>query len=486
MVIANDTPDSPVSRVALVACLLSVLALACGGGQSSDPFGGPARPIAGDAPAPDAPRAPEAEPEPVTIPDSPAGERLAQVLGWVEVPPSPDDLATVAAAFDETVLELLPPTQLGLTLVQLSSTLAGAELIEVAEPQAESPAIVAVLQPNEGIAWRVFITIEPEPAHRITGLLFRPAPDRELEAPETWDELDALARDLAADASWQAAEIVDGGCVPAASGSPGDVLPIGSTFKLYVLEAVVDAIAGGTLSWDDTVAMTDASRSLPTGTLHTAEVGETWTVDELAARMIANSDNTATDLLLATVGREAVEAAVVRLGHADPDQLRPFLATHEMFALKAHEAGDLREAWVEATVDERRAMVAGLDAPPLGGVLPWVGPRANYDIEWFASTTDLCRAMASLHARMGTPEGERLADILSANPGVAIDDTVWPWVGYKGGSEPGVLNLTWLLRRADDRIFFFSLTLADPDVAFDDLTGVAIAAHGLALLESIP
>jgi beta-lactamase class A len=332
----------------------------------------------------------------------------------------------------------------------------------------------------------VFVTVERAGEHRISGLLFRPAPDLAIEPPSTWADLTVLADSVASDASWQAAEVIDGQCIPVVSSAPDVLLPIGSTFKLYVLDALVDAIATGALGWDDSIVLTDAARSLPSGTLHAEADGTRWTIDELAARMIANSDNTATDMLIDVVGRDAVEAAVVRAGHSHPDRMRPFLRTREMFALKAHSAGDLRASWVAADLDARRSMLTTLPSPALDEVLPWLGPRANYEVEWFASTMDLCGVMTALHERTATDAGARVADLLSANPGVTVDESVWPWVGYKGGSEPGVLNLTWLLRRTDDRMFFFSMTFADPDVAFDELTGIAIAAHGLALLETIP
>jgi hypothetical protein len=48
-------------------------------------------------------------------------------------------------------------------------------------------------------------------------------------------------------------------------------------------------------------------------------------------------------------------------------------------------------------------------------------------------------------------------DVLSKNPGLPIDAKVWPYIGFKGGSEPGVVNMTYLLRRDDDRWFVVSL-----------------------------
>ena len=73
--------------------------------------------------------------------------------------------------------------------------------------------------------------------------------------------------------------------------------------------------------------LTEADRSLPSGTLQDAPIGSRYTLRDLAARMIRESDNTATDLLLRTVGRAGVEA---RLGQtAMPN-------TREALALKKH------------------------------------------------------------------------------------------------------------------------------------------------------
>jgi hypothetical protein len=39
--------------------------------------------------------------------------------------------------------------------------------------------------------------------------------------------------------------------------------------------------------------------------------------------------------------------------------------------------------------------------------------------------------------------------------------TTWPYVAFKGGSEPGVLILTWLLTHSDGRSFMLSIVLND-------------------------
>ena len=43
----------------------------------------------------------------------------------------------------------------------------------------------------------------------------------------------------------------------------------------------------------------------------------------------------------------------------------------------------------------------------------------------------------------------------------------WSYVGYKGGSEPGVLNLTWLLTDKAGRDHALVLSWNNPDATLD-------------------
>ncbi|WBY09684.1 hypothetical protein PIB19_10580 [Sphingomonas sp. 7/4-4] len=44
------------------------------------------------------------------------------------------------------------------------------------------------------------------------------------------------------------------------------------------------------------------------------------------------------------------------------------------------------------------------------------------------------------------PKGADARAVLSKNPGIGPVAGKWQWVGYKGGSEPGVMNMTLLLQ----------------------------------------
>src|SRR5690606_21595197 len=116
----------------------------------------------------------------------------------------------------------------------------------------------------------------------------------------------------------------DGGCVTQVGVDGDQPAPVAGAAKLYVLAAVVDAVAAGTLSWEDQLVITSAATSLAPGELQDRPALSRTTVEEAALLMVAVNDNTAADLLQRTVGRQAVEAALTAYGHHDPALNVPF------------------------------------------------------------------------------------------------------------------------------------------------------------------
>ena len=117
-----------------------------------------------------------------------------------------------------------------------------------------------------------------------------------------------------------------------------------------------------------------------------------------------------------------------------------------------------REAADEAT---RRAMLApggevAKASPSFAAAALWKAPFHITDIEWFATTPEMCRVMADLHRLEQQPGLEEVGHALRINPGLQFDSRTWRSIAYKGGSEPGVLNMTWLLERADGKWFTVS------------------------------
>ncbi|MEO5769752.1 MAG: hypothetical protein ABIS92_15470, partial [Polyangia bacterium] len=78
-------------------------------------------------------------------------------------------------------------------------------------------------------------------------------------------------------------------------------------------------------------------------------------------------------------------------------------------------------------------------------------------------------------------------DILAANPGIGDASGAFSYIGFKGGSEPGVLNVTWLLRRrVDQKWLFLTMGFNDPTREVDEDTAVYLAAAARGLLGTPP
>ncbi len=206
-------------------------------------------------------------------------------------------------------------------------------------------------------------------------------------------------------------------------------LAVGSAFKLAVLAALKDQIAAGALAWDDVATLEAGHISLPSGILQAWPVGSPLTLHTLASLMISVSDNTATDALIALLGRELVEKYTALN--------RPLLTTREAFALKSPANDDYLKAYRQGDAGQRRGVLKRLQSLPLPDVGSFTGPQA-LDVEWFFTPSELVNLMAAVQD----------LPVFSINPGVASPDN-WQHIAFKGGSEPGVINLTtWLVGRS--------------------------------------
>jgi beta-lactamase class A len=210
--------------------------------------------------------------------------------------------------------------------------------------------------------------------------------------------------------------------------------------------------------------------------LQNQPAGAALTLREFATKMISISDNTATDHLIDLVGRSTVESAQLETRHSDPSSNVPWLYTRELFALKVWASSSQVEAYRNASVAEKRGLLDQLRGLPLelDKLTAWSAPRM-LDLEWFASALDLCQVMAALGSRAQLDPNGELLRLLALNPGVAFDPAQWSYVGYKGGSEPGVLNMSWLLRRVDGRWFSLVVTLNDSARPIDEAAAVQVA-----------
>lgn len=252
-------------------------------------------------------------------------------------------------------------------------------------------------------------------------------------------------------------------------------MAIGSTFKLYVLSALVQAIARGEHRWDEVVPL--STRSFPSGQMQDWPQGTPVTLQTLATMMISISDNTATDQLIEVLGHVAVEAELVASGHADPDRALPIMTTRELFLLKLGDEATLA-AYGSRGAAARRLILTTLqgrtlDMRHIQSVFA-EGPH-HIEVEWFASAQDI----AAIYRRLA--DDPVASEILAINPGMDREQfSSWTFAGYKGGSEPGVLNFSWLLRDPAGQPWVLVLTWNNAAENVSEARLIALAQQVLA------
>jgi len=333
---------------------------------------------------------------------------------------------------------------------------------------------------HKGFSIAMTVNVAATPPNRVDGLFFG-------TPSKTAATLDDLMREFAAlpgHVSVLAARVDGSAIVPIVGIDTSSSRAIGSAFKLYVLAELVREIEAGTRHWKDVVPLEDASRSLPSGVLQAWPSGTPVTVQTLATLMISQSDNTAADRLLHLLGRERVENVQGAAGNAHAVRNMPFLTTREMFALKSPSSSVLMTRYLSGATASRRAVLAEIDKKPYSDVAPDFshGPVAIDSVEWFASATDLAHTMVWLRDHTASGEAAAARGVLAVNPGISWPSSMWSYVGFKGGSEPGVLDLTFLLHRTDGKWFVLTATWNNAEKAVDEGVFAALVKRAGELL----
>ncbi len=373
--------------------------------------------------------------------------------------------------FTDQFVEAVPAAQFTAIKGQIESqfgALIGVESVEAATPNGANIAI----RFERGLASGQF-TLESGEPFEVTGFLLT-------DVQPIGDSVEQLLADLAAlpgETGVLITSLADG-IEPRAASNADRQFAIGSTFKIYVLSALAHSIAAGERDWDDVVHLSE--RSYPSGQLQEWPLGSPLTLHTLATLMISNSDNTATDQLIAELGREAVEAELVAAGHSDPSATLPFLTTREMFLLKSTTNIDPAQ-YLSSDLDWRRDALEFLGdvEPDMAQVMAaFTGGPNLIEIEWFASPADLARLLQ----RLAALEDDTALGVLAVNP--SMSDTMraeWDYAGYKGGSEPGVLNLTWLLYDEADGWQIVTLSWNNPEDELDNARLEMLGMRAIAL-----
>ena len=397
-----------------------------------------------------------------TEPAATVPEALSLAVGWLNG--DPIDEMLYGERFTAEFVEQLPYAAFSELLRQFQAQ--GPWTIDGAPEEPVPGAIVADVVDGRDQSFTLSISVADPTGPVIESLLVEPAAEPPTSPEEALERLRA-----AGTLRLLTAEVSEDDCTPLTDDGGDDLMPLGSVFKLYVLGAVVDAVEAGELTWDTPVTIRDELDSIPSGTTQDEPPGTQLSIREMATRMISVSDNTATDHLIDLVGREAVEGALAAYGHAAPEATVPFLMTREFTIIK-FSGGDLATRYGAASQDERRALlageVAGAALPPLTDIIT-AAPTATDTVEWFASPADICRALARLQ------RSAEATEILAINPGVPSDR--WSYVGFKGGSEPGVLAVAWLVEGDNGQRYVLAGGVANPATAIPESIAIDALAY---------
>ncbi|MFE4499335.1 serine hydrolase [Rhodococcus sp. NPDC056743] len=442
----------PLALVAIASAAVFALAACTSGSDSAKTSESSTKLPATEAPAT------------VTVPDTTVGKQITWLLDVVNTS-TPLNQEEIAGHFGPGAPIVLAPSD-------FDSIRAGQPWTTVDYTGGDTDGTVTITSATGG---SIDLNVVVDGSGLILGMAITPTPTPHIPAA-SWRELETAVEALPAPTNLTITEVTGGKNAEVFSVGDTSAQPTGSTIKLYVLGAVATAVKKGTLSWDQKLTVTDDLKSMPGGTMQDLPAGTEVTVRETAGKMISISDNTATDMLIAALGSEQVEAEFVAMGMADPSLNIPLEPTRALFQLGWGDDGAQRIAWRDGTPEERRAILAAL---PTGLVdIPltaFTTPAWPFDIDWFATPADLRAALVSLQAMAKTESGAPVRDILAEDPALSAESAQWfTYGGFKGGSSIGVLAGAWYLEH-DDRAWVVTMQthgedaalVADPKLYFD-------------------
>ena len=364
--------------------------------------------------------------------------------------------------FTASFLTAVPPAQINAISASLLAQYGKAVQIRSIDRKGPNSAILKV--DFERAVGTVEITVEPSAPNKVAGLL---ATGFVVKG----DDIAKISADFKAlpGRAGYLVQRLDG--TASSELSANEQYAVGSTFKLYVLAELASQIEAGRRKWSDVVQLdaqafsSSATQGWPRGTPVTLQTLATW--------MISVSDNAATDELIRVLGRDAVEQKLATIGHSAPDKALPLLTTVEAFALKSNPS--LRARFEKASEEQQRDILVNeasalgydrVDLSQLGS-----GPVAINSIEWFASPADIALLMSHLRRI----DSKTALDILAVNKGVAHASAAkWQYLGYKGGSEPGVISMSFLAQSKAGDWYAISGSWNNPAAEVDNAAFAAL------------
>ena len=411
----------------------------------------------------------------------PARARVEWLLGLINS--QNGDPAEVEAGFAPSFLEQVSVSELVAAVGGVVARDSNWRVVDDRELTALQGSVV--IAGDLGRRTTVSIAVEPDGEHRVSGLQLQPLIDDPFPTgtPVTPAAFDAALAGFGPSTGFGLYDVTAGDCRLVHGVAPDTARPIGSAFKLWILAALATEIEAGRAAWDETMPVTDSLKSSTDGEIAPLAAGTPVTLRRYAELMVSISDNSATDHLLHRLGRLTVEQAMRDAGVARPELDIPIYGTREMFLLKWGRTLPAAD-YLALDTEGRRAALDGLAGVTLAADLdpaldPSV-PRLLDRIEWFASPADECRTQLRLADLATRPGLEPVADILRINPGVPFGEE-WTDVRFKGGSEVGLVFVSWRLERRDGRVYVLAGGAMDPSRPLDDLAVVNVLAAGVRL-----
>lgn len=403
---------------------------------------------------------------PDTIAQTPFDQGAADVLALFQ------GRATAADIFNTTFLAAVPPDQLAQVLASLKSQFGDARTVVAVRPMDVRSASIDVRFDTAVVTFTIGVLEGKLAGLFITG---------------NRTEGDSLARVTADFAALPGRtglvvqRLTATGVETIASRDPDGRFAIASVFKLYVLAEIDRAVRAGERRWSDVLPLTQKSHR--SGILQDWPDNAPMTLQTLATVMISVSDNSAADTLIAAIGEPKLAAIVRASGHATPHDLTPLLTTQQITGLKMATNLRLRDRFLAADDAAQARILAeagetlrlkNLDLSVYTG-----GPNQIDTVEWFASPADVARLLAMLE-RDGDPVTRA---ILKVNPGIPpVNAARWAYLGYKGGSEPGIMAMSFLLHARQGDRYIVSAVANNPVADIDQQGFVTLMTR---LLDSL-
>lgn len=377
--------------------------------------------------------------------------------------------------FDPSFQKAVPEAQFKTFIAGLIAQYGKPVAIDSATPTSGRSGTV-LLRFERGVA-TVLLDVGVAAGERVTGL-------RVTGVTVANDSFDKVAAEIAAlpgQTGFLVAELGDAGVRPLASANADRQFAVGSTIKLYILDELAAQVAADKRKWSDVVPLSHFSFS-SAGTANWP-ADTPVTLQMLANWMISVSDNGATDTLIHLLGRAPIEARMKDAGHSDPSRNIPLLTTVEAFALKGNNFNDLRPVFIKSEDAAQRKLIESnqnrLTLANVDGISFTDGPRFIDSLEWFASPNDIARLMVDLRAR----QSRTLLAAMAINNGVGpVAAADWTYLGYKGGSENGVLSMSLLgQRKSDGKWYVVTASWNNPDANVDTGPLIGLVTRLLAL-----